>query len=230
MVQNPELLRRYPPEDHKDFILPGDVTYFCQPEACLTTSGARRPQTSASGFRDTTSFVFTLTEKDSAKIRYGICVNFFRPYERQKQPQAAAQQSPECQPKTSISGTSNRMPNNGTGNNTKLGARPATSKRGAAAKRCQTLTSLCIISHHPFFTTFRHTLTLLRKLIDACNERAVNGGSLGSSQRRSPAGGPVGGSGGGIGGKLRRYAGVAYLATLQNCYGMHGNRQQLVPN
>jgi hypothetical protein len=32
--------------------------------------------------RETTSFVFTLTEKDSGIMRYGICVNFFRPFEK----------------------------------------------------------------------------------------------------------------------------------------------------
>ena len=32
LPQMPELLRRYPLEDHKDFMLPQDVTYFCQPE------------------------------------------------------------------------------------------------------------------------------------------------------------------------------------------------------
>lgn len=31
-AQLPELLRRYPLDDHKDFMLPQDVTYFCQPE------------------------------------------------------------------------------------------------------------------------------------------------------------------------------------------------------
>ncbi|XP_026848398.1 MAP kinase-activating death domain protein isoform X3 [Drosophila persimilis] len=36
--------------------------------------------------------------------------------------------------------------------------------------RNQSLTSLCIISHHPFFTTFRECLFILKKLIDACNE------------------------------------------------------------
>lgn len=34
--------------------------------------------------RDTSSFVFTLTEKDSAKIRHGICLNFFQNYERNR--------------------------------------------------------------------------------------------------------------------------------------------------
>lgn len=36
--------------------------------------------------------------------------------------------------------------------------------------RNHSLTSLCIISHHPFFSTFRECLYILKKLIDACNE------------------------------------------------------------
>lgn len=127
VVQNPELLRRYPSEDHKDFYLPIDVTYFCQPEGCITV-GPRRIT-----FRETTSFVFTLTEKDDAKIRFGICLNFFRPC--QIRPQGGSGQKPRRRQKS------------------------------------HTLTSLCLISHHPFFTTFRETLVLLRRLINACNER-----------------------------------------------------------
>lgn len=38
--------------------------------------------------------------------------------------------------------------------------------------RNHSLTSLCIISHHPFFSTFRECLFILKKLIDACNESA----------------------------------------------------------
>lgn len=36
--------------------------------------------------------------------------------------------------------------------------------------RNQSLTSLCLLSHHPFFTTLRECLFILKKLIDACNE------------------------------------------------------------
>lgn len=36
--------------------------------------------------------------------------------------------------------------------------------------RSHSLTSLCLVSHHPFFTTFRECLFILKKLIDACNE------------------------------------------------------------
>lgn len=32
--------------------------------------------------RETSSFAFTLTEKDSAKIRHGICLNFFQSFEK----------------------------------------------------------------------------------------------------------------------------------------------------
>ena len=76
--QIPELLRRYPPSDHADFPLPLDMVYFCQPEGC-TSVGPRR---TGSAIRDMTSFVFALTDKDSGKTRYGICVNFYRPVEK----------------------------------------------------------------------------------------------------------------------------------------------------
>lgn len=36
--------------------------------------------------------------------------------------------------------------------------------------RNHSLTSLCIISHHPFFSMFRECLFILKKIIDACNE------------------------------------------------------------
>lgn len=74
----PELLRRYPPYDHADFPMPLDMVYFCQPEGCVSV-GPRRTGTAV---RDATSFVFTLTDKDSGKTRYGICVNFYRPIEK----------------------------------------------------------------------------------------------------------------------------------------------------
>lgn len=36
--------------------------------------------------------------------------------------------------------------------------------------RSHSLTSLCLLSHHPFFSTFRECLFILKKLINACNE------------------------------------------------------------
>lgn len=74
--QAPELLRRYPIQDHKDFPMPLDMVYFCQPEGCSSV-GPRR-----TALREASSFVFTLTDKDSGKTRYGVCVNFYRSVER----------------------------------------------------------------------------------------------------------------------------------------------------
>lgn len=52
------------------------MVYFCQPEGCSSV-GPRR-----TALREASSFVFTLTDKDSGKTRYGICVNFYRPIEK----------------------------------------------------------------------------------------------------------------------------------------------------
>lgn len=62
--QIPELLRRYPVEDHKDFPLPLDMVYFCQPEGC-SSMGPKR-----TALREATSFTFTLTDKDSGSYPF----------------------------------------------------------------------------------------------------------------------------------------------------------------
>lgn len=67
LAQMPELLRRYPLDDHSDFMLPQDVTYFCQPEGCSNINCASQQRANVN--RDTTSFIFSLTEKDSARVR-----------------------------------------------------------------------------------------------------------------------------------------------------------------
>lgn len=46
---------------------------------------------------------------------------------------------------------------------------PRASRRRSKVRN-HSLTSLCLLSHHPFFTTFRECLFVLKKLIDACNE------------------------------------------------------------
>lgn len=58
--------------------MPLDMVYFCQPEGCVSVG----PRRTGTAIREATSFVFTLTDKDSGKTRYGICVNFYRPIER----------------------------------------------------------------------------------------------------------------------------------------------------
>lgn len=52
---------------------------------------------------------------------------------------------------------------------------PSSSPRASRRRnkiRNHSLTSLCLLSHHPFFGTFRECLFILKKLIDACNEAA----------------------------------------------------------
>ncbi|EFO96870.1 CRE-AEX-3 protein [Caenorhabditis remanei] len=90
-VTYPEILRRYPTDDHKDFILPTDVTVFCQPEGCTTTSARIRKNSR----NDPQFFVFMLTEKDSAKIRYGICLNFYQSFDRRSTPRDEAKRLPD---------------------------------------------------------------------------------------------------------------------------------------
>ncbi|XP_028899784.2 MAP kinase-activating death domain protein isoform X6 [Zeugodacus cucurbitae] len=259
-VQIPELLRRYPPSDHSDFPLPLDMVYFCQPEGC-TSVGPRR---TGSAIRDMTSFVFALTDKDSGKTRYGICVNFYRPIERHtanvergamggnhgagglgqstrgrrssafrreswrksmerssdsafssdyrsnvapsdsdremtsrrdsdtpnqhhlahgahghmSQQQQQQQSHPQQVPKLGLMAPSADSESGGSHSPSPRASRKRTKLRN------QSLTSLCIISHHPFFSTFRECLFILKKLIDACNESS-SPKRLGASQKQN---------------------------------------------
>jgi len=158
VVQTPELLRRYPRDDHGDFPLPPDVVFFCQPEGCVSVGQKRLT------LRDTTSFVFALTEKDSGRTRYGVCVNFYRSFDRSRTLRSDRPASVD----TEVPLVTLQPPGEVT-------AAPRSSKRRKSSKSCvrnNTLTSLCIVSHHPFFSSFRECLFVLRRLISACSERS----------------------------------------------------------
>ncbi|XP_064600002.1 MAP kinase-activating death domain protein-like isoform X3 [Liolophura sinensis] len=180
VAQTPELLRRYPVEDHKDFPLPNDVVFFCQPEGCINVGPKRM------SLRETTSFVFTLTEKDSGIVRYGVCVNFFRPFERKiHSSERARPERLDHSGSTSSGDTSLNIP--GSEQDAPYPRSPRTKRKLKTACRVRnnTLTSLCIISHHPFFSTFRECLFILRRLIEACHDRSCTkriGGSKGSTR------------------------------------------------
>lgn len=58
--------------------MPLDFVYFAQPDGTINVG----PRRTGSAIREATSFIFTLTDKDSSKTRYGVCVNFYRPVER----------------------------------------------------------------------------------------------------------------------------------------------------
>ena len=61
--------------------------------------------------------------------------------------------------------------------NNLLEATPKLKKRRNAkasdVKYTHTLTTLCIISHHPFFSIFRECLNILRRIIEACHARSM---------------------------------------------------------
>ncbi|XP_072527010.1 MAP kinase-activating death domain protein isoform X9 [Salminus brasiliensis] len=182
VAQTPQLLRRYPLEDHPDFPLPPDVVFFCQPEGCLSIRQRRV------SLRDDSSFVFTLTDKDSGVTRYGICVNFYRSFQRghhrpraegkDKLPQMdpAVEATEKSDPSTlSLSGDSTVAPaTDGVVPPGEVAGgkspRPKRS-RAAARNRNSTLTSLCVLSHYPFFSTFRECLYILKRMVDCCSHR-----------------------------------------------------------
>jgi hypothetical protein len=164
VTQTPELLRRYPLEDHKDFALPPDVIFFCQPEGCINTGHQR------SSLTQTTSFVFTLTEKDSNRQRFGICVNFYRHISRRAYTLSShSQQKVDCAD-SSDDGTRNKA-HTCEQQRTTDGSDTNERKRKRRLRN-NTLTSICLISHHPFFTRFRECLMTLKTIIDACTERS----------------------------------------------------------
>ncbi|XP_041131922.1 MAP kinase-activating death domain protein-like isoform X13 [Polyodon spathula] len=184
VVQTPELLRRYPLEDHHEFPLPPDVVFFCQPEGCLSVRQKRM------SLRDDTSFVFTLTDKDSGVVRYGICVNFYRSFQKRlgKSEKLEGHRSREkaksiaavAAPAASSEETGNESSESGSSllpasadstpdvNKSPRGKRFA---RLAQRNRNSTLTSLCILSQYPFFSTFRECLNILKRMVDCCSER-----------------------------------------------------------
>ncbi|XP_068873366.1 MAP kinase-activating death domain protein isoform X18 [Aphelocoma coerulescens] len=187
VAQTPELLRRYPLEDHADFPLPPDVVFFCQPEGCLSVRQKRM------SFRDDTSFVFTLTDKDTGVTRYGICVNFYRSFQKrvpkekgegtgghraregQKVPKSGDASAPqeEVGTESSESGSSLQAPSAESTPDVNRSPRSKRLAKGSHRSRNSTLTSLCILSHYPFFSTFRECLYTLKRLVDCCSERLL---------------------------------------------------------
>ena len=150
----PELLRRYPHTDHKNGALPQDVVYFCQPDGCINTCSSR------SAAKESNSFIFTLTDKETGKVRYGICLNFLRPIER-RSPVKVSRASQERMASTS----SMEMPTVHT-------SKDVSSRKNKRVRlRTRSLISLLILSHHPCFKGFQTSLSILREIIEKFEER-----------------------------------------------------------
>ncbi|KAL7406274.1 hypothetical protein ABVT39_016854 [Epinephelus coioides] len=208
VAQTPQLLRRYPLEDHHDFPLPPDVVFFCQPEGCLSIRQRRV------SLRDDSSFVFTLTDKDSGITRYGICVNFYRSFQRGHH-RSRGDKSGHTETATQAAETTSDGSDGGGGgpastlvppNNAESAPPPASGEESgqpgaelnaskspqhrrsaakvAARNRNSTLTSLCILSHYPFFSTFRECLYILKRLVDCCSQRLTQRAGLPRATQR----------------------------------------------
>ncbi|XP_067258461.1 MAP kinase-activating death domain protein isoform X5 [Chanodichthys erythropterus] len=185
VAQTPQLLRRYPLEDHNDFPLPPDVVFFCQPEGCLSIRQRRV------SLRDDTSFVFALTDKDSGITRYGICLNFYRSFQKgHHRPRAEGKGEKAPHTDTAVEATEKSDPSSLTlpgestvppagdgalarGEPGSIGKSPRSKRSGRLApqNRNSTLMSLCILSHYPFFSTFRECLYILKRMVDCCSQR-----------------------------------------------------------
>ncbi|XDV18244.1 hypothetical protein PO909_023978 [Leuciscus waleckii] len=185
VAQTPQLLRRYPLEDHNDFPLPPDVVFFCQPEGCLSIRQRRV------SLRDDTSFVFALTDKDSGITRYGICLNFYRSFQKgHHRPRAEGKGERAPHTDSAVEATEKSDPSSLTlpgestvppagdgvlppGEPGSAGKSPRAKRSGRLApqNRNSTLMSLCIISHYPFFSTFRECLYILKRMVDCCSQR-----------------------------------------------------------
>lgn len=181
VAQTPQLLRRYPLEDHPEFPLPPDVVFFCQPEGCLSMRQRRM------SLRDDTSFVFTLTDKDTGVTRYGICVNFYRSFQKRvPKEKAEARAGPrgkegthvtcaseEAGTQSSESGSGLQPPSADSTPDMNQSPRGKRRAKVGSRSRNSTLTSLCVLSHYPFFSTFRECLYTLKRLVDCCSERLL---------------------------------------------------------
>ena len=152
-TQAPELLRCFPEDAHEDFPLPVDVVFFCQPEGCVSASKRL-------SLKDTNSFVFTLTEKDSGVVRYGMCCNFFRPCIGLKLINPENENGHEVGSYDGSDIDTFSHPDQTESENTH--------QNGCTYKSvsCRSLTSICIISERPFLSTFRECLFVLRKIIE----------------------------------------------------------------
>ena len=178
-TQSPEMLRRYPEEDHKDFPLPPDVVFFCQPEGCSTAS-------KRISLRQTNSFVFTLTDKETGITRYGICCNFFRPClgipQRRhskivKNISSDSSSSSVDDMKTPPKEEKYKRKNLCRTASTPLPNEEYLSKHYHTHQQsmlCYSLTSICVISSYPFFSTFRECVFVLRKLVESRNWNKEN--------------------------------------------------------
>uniref|UniRef100_A0A8D3CJ80 MAP kinase-activating death domain protein n=1 Tax=Scophthalmus maximus TaxID=52904 RepID=A0A8D3CJ80_SCOMX len=174
VAQTPQLLRRYPLEDHHDFPLPPDVVFFCQPEGCLSIRqrrrGHHRTRGDKGGHTDAAAQAAETASEGSDGSGGGPTSVLPRPNNAESTAPAASGDE---------SGKSGAELNAG-----KSPQHRRSAAKMAARNRNSTLTSLCIISHYPFFSTFRECLYILKRLVDCCSQRLTQRAGLPRATQR----------------------------------------------
>lgn len=69
----PIILSKYPTIDRPYFELPKNAALFCQPDGCKVI----KVSSYESWKNEAYSFAFTLTDKDTCQVSYGLCYNFY---------------------------------------------------------------------------------------------------------------------------------------------------------
>ncbi|TNN07813.1 MAP kinase-activating death domain protein [Schistosoma japonicum] len=165
-VQSPEILCRFPPTDHKDFPLPMDVSFFCQPEGCVTSSDNTFPVKSVAngdGRIKSMTFLFSLTDKDSSKTRYGICTNFFRPVNFHCLKKSQFPNPTEAGHLEDISFCQPIDDPNRSDENTQHNSISSGKLNNMCCTR--SLTSICLITHHAFVTKFAQLVQCIHVIL-----------------------------------------------------------------
>eukprot|EP00117_Sycon_ciliatum_P024342 scpid26232/ scgid20445/ MAP kinase-activating death domain protein; Differentially expressed in normal and neoplastic cells; Insulinoma glucagonoma clone 20; Rab3 GDP/GTP exchange factor len=190
-VNTPKLLRRIPEADIHNSPLPPDVVFFCQPDGCYTAE-----MTHTEMLEQQKLFLFCLTEKDSNVKRFGTCLNFFRPCSELDMPDlspvddqadqgadtaerihqerlsplheedtSAAVQLDEAESSSAAAAGVHEAFAHGSSVSSDGGM----SSRADDNEKCLgVLTSVCLLSHHGFFSTFKEILMTFRDLVEGC--------------------------------------------------------------
>ena len=148
----PKLLRRIPERDVLGSPLPPDVVFFCQPDGCYICDMTREEM-----MEQQKLFIFCLTEKDSNVKRYGTCLNFFRPC-RGKDTAPGVVPGKESTAEAAGGDEAVSSAEGGGGTTEGDGSKPKV-YHGV-------LTSVCLLSHHTFFSSFKEILMTFRDIVE----------------------------------------------------------------
>ena len=125
----PSILRKFPQEGHDGSALTADVAYFCQPDGCSVELTEQRMHQ------------FMLTDTESNKRTYGICLSFPHLFDPIQGGKGAAESDEDG------------------------GASCLVESDGVCIQEWGVL-SVCILTHHPFYSFFQRALLSLQHFVE----------------------------------------------------------------